>query len=259
MSQLIPYFGGKTRLAKQIIERIPEHTCYVEVFAGSATVLFKKEPSKSEVINDLDRELITLYRVLKEHPEEFHRQFKYCLTARNEFDRLLKVDPSTLTDVQRAARYFYLQKNSFGGKVTGRTFGTSTTDNPRFNLFRLEQTITESWQRLWTVTIEALDFRQLIPKYDRPHTFFFLDPPYWELPGYNHDFEAQDFVDLAEILRGLKGKFLMTINDTPAVRKIFNEFNFEEVKLRYSMARQSNSRAQKRTELFVTNYPVSHK
>jgi len=254
MSQLIPYFGGKTRLAKKIIERMPEHSCYVEVFAGSATVLFKKQPSKAEVINDLDRELITLYRVIKNHPEEFHRQFKYCLAARDEFERLLKVDPATLTDVQRAARYFYLQRQAFGGKIIGRAFGTTTTTKPRFNLFSLEQIITESWQRLWNVTIEALDFRKIIPKYDRVHTWFFLDPPYWDLPGYNHDFVTQDFVDLAAILSRLKGKFLMTINDTKEVREIFKDFNIEEVKLKYSMSSDAASRKRERTELFISNY-----
>lgn len=254
MSQLIPYFGGKTRLAKQIIEKIPDHTCYVEVFAGSATVLFQKDPSKSEIINDLDRELVTFYRVIKHHPEEFHRQFKFCLSSRDEFERLQKVEPSTLTDVQRAARYFHLQKASFGGKIVGQTFGTSTTDSPRLNLFTIEQTITEAWQRLWNVTIEALDFRALLPKYDREHTFFFLDPPYWQLPGYRFDLAAQDFHDLREILAGLSGAFLMTINDTPEVREIFREFRIEEVRLKYSMSKEPDSRGEERTELFVTNY-----
>ena len=93
MSALIPYFGGKARLAKTIVDRMPEHTCYVEVFAGAAAVFFSKEPSKTEVINDLDKELITLYRAVQNHPEELHRQFKYALVARDEFNRLMKAAP----------------------------------------------------------------------------------------------------------------------------------------------------------------------
>lgn len=254
MGSLIPYFGGKTRLAKRIIEKIPSHGCYVEVFAGSATVLFSKEPSKAEVLNDFDRELVTFYRVIKHHPLEFHRQFELSLVSRDEFARLQQVPPDTLTDVQRAVRYFYLQKNSFGGKVTGQTFGTSTTRGPQLNLFNLERTIHDAWIRLGQVTIERLDFRKLIPKYDRPHTFYFLDPPYWQIPGYRHDFVEQDFHDLAETLSGIQGRFLMTINDTVEVREIFKRFTIEEVQLRYSMSRSDKARGKEHTELLVANY-----
>jgi DNA adenine methylase len=254
MGSLIPYFGGKTRLAKRIIERIPAHGCYVEVFAGSATVLFSKEPSRSEVLNDFDKELVTFYRVIKHHPLEFHRQFEYCLVSRDEFDRLMRVEPDTLTDVQRAVRYFYLQKSCFGGKVTGQTFGTSTSGPPRLNLFNLERSIHDAWVRLAQVTIERLDFRALIPKYDRPHSFFFLDPPYWQIPGYRHDFEAKDFRDLVTTLSNAQGRFLMTINDTPEVREIFGRFKVEEVRLRYSMSRNGKARGKEHTELLVANY-----
>lgn len=253
MSHLIPYFGGKNRLAKTIIDRIAPHTCYVEVFAGSAGVLFAKEPSRAEVINDLDKELITFYRVVKHHPEEFHRQFKYCLVARDEFERLKKVAPETLTDIQRAVRYFYLQKNAFGGQVANRHFGTATTGPPKMNIFNLEETLTSAWQRLAAVTIECLDFRALLPRYDRPHTFFFMDPPYWNLPGYRHDFVEQDFLDLAALLADLKGRFLMTINDTPEIREMFGRFRIEESHLKYSMSKQAASRSKPRTELLISN------
>jgi len=149
--------------------------------------------------------------------------------------------------------YYYLQRAAFGGKVTGQTFGTSATAPPRLNLFGLEQSITSAWQRLAQVTIECLDFRKLLPKYDRKATFFFMDPPYWNIPGYRHDFETQDFIDLAEILVTLKGRFLMTINDTPEIREIFDRFTIEETTLKYSMSHQAKARAQSRTELLIMN------
>ena len=151
MKGVIPYFGGKSRLAKTIISKIPEHTCYVEVFAGGASVFFAKDPSRAEVINDLDRDLVTLYRVIKHHPEELYRQYKFSLVSRSEFDREQQVNPDTLTDVQRAARYLFLQKCAFGGHITGQTFGTSTTGKPRFNLLNLESAIEEAWRRLVNV------------------------------------------------------------------------------------------------------------
>jgi len=253
MGALIPYFGGKSRLAKTIISKFPEHSCYVEVFGGAANVLFAKEASKTEILNDLDKDLITLYRVVKHHPEELHNQFKFSLVSRDEFNRQIQVNPDTLTDVQRAARYLYLQRTSFGAKVNGRVFGTGTTGVPRLNLFTLEQTIQDAWIRLAQVTLECIDFRELIPKYDRPHTLFFLDPPYWKFKCYNHNFEEQDFVDLAEVLSSIKGRFLLTFNDTPEIRKIFAIFNIEEVELLYCMSNKLGSRSKLRKELLISN------
>ncbi len=254
MKGVIPYFGGKSRLAKTIIDKIPEHTCYVEVFAGGASVFFAKEPSKAEILNDLDKDLVTLYRVIKHHPEELYKQYKFSLVSRSEFDREQQVNPDTLTDVQRAARYLYLQKNAFGGHITGQTFGMSTTGKPRLNLLTLESTIEDAWQRMIHVVIECKDFRDLITRYDRPHSFFFLDPPYWNIPGYKYDFAEQDFYDLRDILKNIKGKFLMTINDTPQVRGIFKDFWIEEVTLKYSCSASKASRAKVRTELLISNY-----
>lgn len=253
MGALIPYFGGKSRLAKTIISKFPEHQCYVEVFAGAANVFFAKPATGVEVINDLDRDLVTLYRTVKHHPEELHRQFKYVLVSRDEFNRLMQVNPDTLTDIQRAARYLYLQRMCFGGRSRGRSFGTSTTDQPRLNLFTLQRLLEEAWMRLSQVMIECLDFRDLIPRYDREHTLFFLDPPYWQINGYQHNFVEQDFHDLAKVLTDIKGRFLMTINDTPEVRHIYRRFRMEEVELKYSMSRKEGSRSKVRTELLISN------
>ncbi|MBU0945497.1 MAG: DNA adenine methylase [Proteobacteria bacterium] len=257
MGSIIPYFGGKSRLAKTIISKFPDHDCYVEVFAGGASVFFSKDPSKTEILNDLDKDLVTLYRVIKHHPEELHRQFKFSLVARSEFDRKQKIDPETLTDIQRAAHYLYLQRTAFGGFCTKQTYGISTTGKPRLNLLTLQTTLELAWQRLAHVQIESKDFRELIPRYDRPHTLFFLDPPYWKIPGYKHDFEEQDFLDLAQILATIKGKFLMTLNDTPETREIFAPFNIETTTLKYSIATTKKARNKTRSELLISNYKTT--
>ena len=253
MGALIPYFGGKSRLTKTIIAKFPAHHCYVEAFAGAAHVLFAKPQSNIEVLNDLDLDLIALYRAVKHHPEELHRQFKYVLIARGEFQRLMQVNPATLTDIQRAARYLYLQRMCFGGKSRNRAFGASATKPPGLNLFTLQQILEDAWIRLANVTVERLDFRKLIPLYDRPHTLFFLDPPYYGIMGYAHNFEDQDFLDLADVLAGIKGRFVMTINDTPKIREFFRRFAIEEVELKYSVSRKEESRSKTRTELFISN------
>lgn len=154
----IPYAGSKGKLAKTIIKRLPEHNLYVEVFAGAANVFLKKEPSKIEVINDINKELITLYRVVQNHLEKFVRHFKWALFSREEFNRQLQSQPGTLTDIQRAVRFYYLQKSSFAGKVVGRNFGYSLTTKPHFNLLRIEEELSATHLRLAGATIECLPY-----------------------------------------------------------------------------------------------------
>ena len=110
---IIPWIGGKRRLAKHIIPLIQPHTCYVEPFAGAAAILFLKQPSKVEVINDINLDLVTLYRVVQHHLEEFIRQFKWALTSRQMYEWFQETPPDTLTDIQRSVRFFYLQKFCF--------------------------------------------------------------------------------------------------------------------------------------------------
>src|SRR5438270_9521145 len=117
MAGPLSYIGGKNRLAKRLLEIFPEHTTYVEAFAGGAQVFFHKEPSKVEVLNDLDGEIVNFYRVCQLHYEELLRYFRFAVVSREWFDLLKSTDPRTLTDVQRAARYFYLLKGSFASLV----------------------------------------------------------------------------------------------------------------------------------------------
>lgn len=116
----------------------------------------------------------------------------------------------------------------------------------------------EAWRRLAQVQIECMDFRELIPRYDRPHTLFYLDPPYWRIKGYEYNFVEQDFVDLAELLAGIQGRFMLSINDTPEVRGMFDRFTIEEVRLKYTMSRQAGSRSEVRTELLIGNQTESN-
>ncbi len=252
-SPLAGWIGGKFQLAKQIIERIPEHECYCEPFAGAAWVLFRKPPSTTEVINDINRDVVTLYRVVQHHLDELVRWFRWALASRDEFQRLMEVDPVTLTDIQRSARFYYLQKLSFGGKVAGRTLGTSTTRPPRLNLLRIEQELSDAHLRLARVMIENLGYADCISRYDRPHTFFYLDPPYWGCEDYygRNLFSRQDFETLADQLAGVQGRWLLSINDVPEIRAIFSRFRTEETSVRYSCARQARDRF---GELLIRNY-----
>lgn len=251
---VMSWVGGKSLLAEKIIPLIPDHKCYCEVFAGAAWVLFKKSESKAEVINDINVDLVTLYRVIQHHLEEFVRCFKWVLVSRDEFERMKRVDASTLTDIQRAARFYYLIRTRFSSNLNSPSMGVSTHRGPRLNLLRIEEELSAAHLRLAGVYVENLPFEKLIDRYDRPHTFFYIDPPYYGCENHYGKglFKRTDFDALAARLARAKGKFILSINDTPEVRKLFARFEVREVMTRYTVGNAHKDRAVK--ELLFMNF-----
>jgi DNA adenine methylase len=253
-SPIIPWMGGKRRLADRLIPLFPPHECYVEVFAGGAALFFmRQQPAPVEVLNDINGELVNLYRVVQNHLEELVRQFKWALSSRQIFDWQKHTRPETLTDVQRAARFFYLQHHAFGGRVTGQTFGTATT-GPAINLLRIEEKLSAAWQRLSGTYVENLPWLECAERYDRPHTFHYMDPPYWKMQGYGMDFEFQNYEKMAEFMRRCKGRVMVSINDHPDIRQVFEGFHFEGVNIRYSNANNRQSCPEASRELVILNW-----
>lgn len=142
------YIGGKNRLAKKIIALMPEHLTYVEAFGGGGQVLFRKAPSNIEVLNDLDFDVVNFFRVCQWHYEELVRFLRYCIISRKLHQIYTATDPATLTDIQRAARFFYLQKNSFGGLIVRQSFHYGVTHPPNYNLDRIPKIIEQTHKRL---------------------------------------------------------------------------------------------------------------
>lgn len=204
-----------------------------------------------EVINDINGELVNLYRVVKNHLEEFVRQFKFALSSREVFKWLQDTPPETLTDIQRAARFFYLQQHAFGGKVEGQTWGTATTA-PTVNLLRIEETLSAAHLRLASAYIENLDWAKCIERYDRPHTFFYLDPPYWQTEGYGVDFGLDQYEKMADMLRKLKGKAIVSLNEHPDILRIFDGFYIETVPIQYSVG--GGSKTVDRVEIIIYSW-----
>jgi DNA adenine methylase len=253
MKSPLSYIGGKSKLSESIVKMIPKHKTYIEVFAGAAWVFFNKEPSQYEVINDKDGELISFYRVLQSHLEEFLKQFKWLLSSRELWhDWNKQLAAGGLTDIQRAARYYYVQRLSFGGKVAGRTFGTVPEGRPRVNIVRMEEELSAVHLRLSSVQIENLDWSEILKRYDKPAAFFYLDPPYLGSPVYKHNFyDISDYVKMAETLKTITGKFVFSINDRPDIRAAFDGFKILPVTLNYSV---SKTKATEGKELIIRNF-----
>jgi DNA adenine methylase len=247
----LPYIGGKNRLATKIISMLPEHTTYVEAFAGGAQVLFHKPPSNVEVLNDLDFDIVNFFRVCQWHYEELIRYLRFCLASRTLHGLHVKSDPSTLTDIQRAGRFFYLQKNSFGGLIVKPKFHYGITQRSNYNPARIPEIIEQAHQRLQRVQIESLPYEQILKKSDRPTTVFYLDPPYWERKLYKFNFSETDFQNLEGLVQRLHGKFILSLDDRPEVRQLFQHFRLQTVDLAYSAKRDATVRHR---ELLITNY-----
>lgn len=250
---IIPWPGGKRRLAKRLFPLMPDHRCYVEPFAGGGALLFTREPAEVEVLNDINGELVCTYRVVQHHLEELVRQFRWALASRTMYQWAQMQRPETLTDVQRAARFLYLQRGSFAGKVSSRSFGTATTAAPRLNLLRIEEELSAAHLRLAQVYIDHLPWRDCIERYDRPHTLHYCDPPYWQVEGYGVPFGIEQYTALAEVMRTAAGKVMLSINDHPDMREVFREFRSERIPVSYTMGNAA-SRAVKRFELVVMSW-----
>ncbi len=253
-----PWLGGKRNLAKRICSVIDQTPCttYAEPFVGMGGVFLRRHTRpRAEVINDKARDVANLFRILQRHYPQFLETLRFQLTIRSEFERLVATDPDTLTDLERAGRFLYLQRTAFGGKVSGRNFGVSKDRPGRFNLTTLEPMLEELHSRLSGVVIECLDWTAFITRYDSQNTFFYLDPPYW---GCEDDygksmFDQTDFTAMANQLLQIDGRFLLSLNDAQEVRDIFAGFFIHQVSTSYSVGGRSVPRG----ELLISNFCLS--
>jgi DNA adenine methylase len=235
------YIGGKRRLGEQLARRIESvvHETYAEPFVGMGGVFFRRRAAaRREVINDISRDVATLFRILQRHYPQFMETLKFQIASRREFERLLASNPDTLTDLERAGRFLYLQRLAFGGKVAGRSFGVDSNGPARFDVTKLGPLLEEIHERLGGVIIECLPWADFVERYDSPTTLFYIDPPYW---GSEADYGAGvftrvEFIRLASRLSAIAGRFILSVNDVPETREIFARFAIERVATRYTIA-----------------------
>ena len=248
VSPAAPYLGGKRILSKTIIRMIngKPHDGYAEPFVGMGGVFLRRTMQpRMEAINDISGDVANLFRILQRHYPQFMDTLRFQITSRREYERLVRVDSTTLTDLERAARFLYLQRLAFGGKVSGRNFGVDKTSGARFNLLKLAPLLEDIHDRLAGVVIECLPWRTFIERYDRPGMLFYLDPPYWgNEKDYGADtFGREQFAEMAEVLSQLHGSFIVSLNAVEGVFETFKNFKIEEVDCSYSIAGKGRSKA----------------
>lgn len=236
-------------MRKAILEQFPEKETfnrYIEVFGGAGWVLFASEKHAAlEVYNDVNGNLVNLFRIVKYHPEALQKELDWILMSREQFfDSLQEV--KGMTDVQRAARFWIAIKESFG--VDCRSFRVYPRD-----MLEAIRILHPASERLNRVLIENIDFEQLIKTYDRPKALFYLDPPYYDAEKYYPDrFQPEDHIRLRDALRQLKGKFLLSYNDCSEIRKMYADFTIIEVCRNDSLVAKKETRQYR--ELIIKNY-----
>lgn len=243
MDSFIKWVGGKRLLRKEIIKRFPVDGIekYVEVFGGAAWVLFGKKPHEKEVYNDINGELVNLFRMVKYHPEALERETSLMLSSREEYIRKRAQRPENLTELQRAARMYYLIRASYGAKIT--SFGCEGRDASVIrNCYQVHE-------RLKKVLIENQSFEECIQKQDGKRTLLYCDPPYFEAEGYyGTGFGEREHWRLAELLKNAKGKWILSYNDTDFIRGLYAGCKIEAVE------RCNNLSKGRYKELIIRNY-----
>lgn len=253
------YIGGKRKLSRVIcraIDRIP-HRSYCEVFMGMGGIFLRRTRTpQAEFINDYSEDVSTFFRILQRHYVAFMDMLRFQLATRSGFERLIRVDPDTQTDLERAARFLYLQRLAYGGKVTGRSFGVDPYSPSGFDVSKVGPLLENIHERLSSVTIERLTWSTFISKYDHDDALFYLDPPYYGCEGdYGKDlFDRDEFPKMAVQLSQIKGKFLLSLNDHPDVRAIFSAFSVVGLAVTYTIS----SGATDAREVIISNLQQEH-
>ena len=254
MNSFMSWIGGKKALRDEIISRFPtDYKRYIEVFGGGGWVLFHKNPGNDfEVYNDRNPNLANLYRCVRDHPDELISELTYALNSRTDFDyirKTLKI-PTEIPDVKRAAYFYQLIRYSYASGLDSY----ASQPHSMWNNFPL---ITNACARLQKVVIENKDFEKLIDQYDRPESFFYCDPPYFETEDYYEDvgFTKADHERLADRLSSIEGKYLLSYNDCPEIRELYESrgARIESIS-RLSNIAQRYEAGKQYDELIISNY-----
>lgn len=234
---------------------------YIEVFGGGAWVLFHKSPGNDfEVYNDFNSLLTNLYRCVRENPDELMDALRYVLNSREDFEQTREAlaRDSPASNIQKAAYFYQLIRYSYASGLT--SFGSQPHDI-RSNFPLIEQ----AHRRLAKVVIENKDFEKLIRQYDRPVSFFYCDPPYYETEGYYKNvgedgFRKEDHIRLRNALMKIEGKFLLSYNDCSFIRELYDAPGIQiDAYTRINNIKQRYDNGAQFPEILVANYDMQER
>lgn len=252
MDSFLSWIGGKKLLRNAIINKFPtnkSYNRYVEVFGGAGWVLFAKDKhAKEEIYNDINSDLVNLFKCVKYHCSELQKELNFMINSRELFNCYLsQLNSKGLTDIQRAARYYYLIKLSYGATID--TYGAVKKDVEKIKYY-----IEKIQERLTSVVIENNPFEKIINRYDKEDALFYLDPPYHSTEFfYNTGFDEDSHILLCKILKNLKGKFVLSYNDDEFIRNLYRKFTIIEIERNHNLTSRYNKNRRYK-ELIIKNF-----
>ncbi|SOD40193.1 DNA adenine methylase [Nitrosovibrio sp. Nv4] len=249
---IIPWVGGKTQPCKQDHAAFPFPRMLCRTVCGSGRAVL---PEGAGTGRNAQRHQWRVGEFIPSGQASYGRACQAIQVGVNQQTNLQVAAGHTRGKAdryQRAAKFYYLQKLAFGGRVEGQTFGTATTSPPKLNLLRLEEDFSQAHLRLARTYIEHLDWRECINKYDRPHTLFYCDPPYWGTEGYGVGFGLEQYDEMAKLAKTIKGYMIISVNDIPEMRDAFAGLTMESVDINYTVG--GAQRCGKRAELIIRNW-----
>ena len=261
MKSPIKWMGGKSKSIKTILPIIPSHKTYIEPFFGGGWILFAKDKSNVEVINDINGDLINLYNVIKNNPNEFCDRIDLTLKSKELFlEYRHTLHDENLSDLERAFRFYYVNQNAFGGLMRYNSkgecnspFGGSPDREAQSSYWDMNKII-NAHERLKNVIIEKDNYINIIKKYDREYSLFFLDPPYECKSGKYNGKTAFDYDELLDVCKNIKGKFILTLSSN--LEDKFKEFYVYPNNVHYSIGCTSES-SKNYKEIIITNYDIT--
>ncbi|NDD53192.1 DNA adenine methylase [bacterium] len=262
MKPPITYYGGKQKLVSVLLPMFPVHTLYAEPFAGGAAVLFAKERSGVEVINDTNAELINFYKVMQRDFVSLQSEVQITLHSRRQHkDASIVYNNSHLfNELKRAWAVWVLAQESFASMIDG-SWGydkaKSTTSKKIANKVR---EFTHDYAiRLQNVQIECADAVYIIKSRDCADAFFYVDPPYFNAHmGHYGGYTEADFERLLQALAGIKGKFLLSSYPSDVLERYRNEYGWgqKSVEQYVSVNNVSGRRGKPKVEVMTYNYDL---
>ncbi|MCX6281465.1 MAG: DNA adenine methylase [Bacteroidetes bacterium] len=256
----ISYYGGKQQMLRHILPLIPNHIVYCEPFCGGAAVYWSKSPSKVEVINDMNDELINFYIVLKTRFKSLQQAVKITLHSRKIHKQAWEVyqHPELNDQITRAWALWVLSTQSFGSQLSGSWGFDKSKSSIARKVMNKKRQFTELLQeRIELTQIECRDALDVIRLYDTPDTFHYVDPPYPNTNcGHYKGYTMKNLEELLIKLTTIKGRFLLSNYPQEIISKFAGKYGWHQLEYKMPLCASKKAVRSSKIEVLTANYPI---
>jgi DNA adenine methylase len=256
----ISYYGGKQQMLRHILPLIPDHIVYTEPFCGGAAVFWSKAPSRVEVINGLNDELINFYKMLQTRFNDLQELVRLTLHSRKMHRQAWEIyqDPLKHNEINRAWAIWVLSSQGFRSQISGSWACDKSNNSIAKKVINKKHQFTEAlMQRMELTQIECRDALDVIGLYDTPNSFHYCDPPYPNTnQGHYKGYTMADLESLLNKLSTIQGKFLLSNYPQQIIDQFCQHYNWYQKKVKLPIAASGKSVKSMKIEVLTANYPI---